>query len=186
MQVFSYERLPLTSIILLVTSAAWIAVTAAFTALPTGGEIQAPQSGFSAPDFTLLTPEDESITLSELRGKAVLVNLWASWCGPCRAEMPAMQRIYEEYKDAGLVILAVNATNQDSITNALSFYQEHQLTFPLLLDTTGEVSQMYQLRALPSSFFIGPDGVIEEVVIGGPMAEALLRVRVEQLLEAIN
>ncbi|NOH12825.1 MAG: TlpA family protein disulfide reductase [Chloroflexi bacterium] len=186
MRFFSYERLSLTSIIILTAGAAWIAVTAAFAAPTTDGEIRAPQSGFSAPDFTLLTSDDESITLSELRGKAVLVNLWASWCGPCRAEMPAMQRIYEEYENDGFVVLAVNATNQDNVTNALAFVQEHQLTFPILLDVTGEVSQMYQLRALPSSFFIRPDGVIEEVVIGGPMAEALLRVRVEQLLEETN
>lgn len=186
MQVFSYKRLPITSSIILVAGAGWIALTTAFAAPTTGGEIRAPQSGFSSPDFTLSTPDDKSITLSELRGKAVLVNLWASWCGPCRAEMPAMQSIYDEYKDDGFVILAINATNQDSMTNALAFVEEHQLTFPILLDTTGEVSQIYQLRALPSSFFIRPDGVIEEVVIGGPMAEALLRVRVEQLLEGIN
>lgn len=186
MRVFSYERLPFASILILGTGLAWIVITAAFTAPTTAGEIPAPQSGFSAPDFTLTTSEDEHITLSELRGKAVLVNLWASWCGPCRAEMPAMQRIYDEYKDFGFVVLAVNATNQDNVTNALAFAQEHQLTFPILLDLGGEVSQLYQLRALPSSFFIRPDGVIEEVVIGGPMAEALLRVRVEQLLEEIN
>jgi len=186
MQYSSYKRLPVLSTVLLAAGGVWIGLTAAFAGPTTGGEIRAPQSGFAAPDFTLFTQEGQAYSLSELRGNAVLVNFWASWCGPCRAEMPAMQRIYDQYKDKGFVVLAVNATNQDSVRNALAFAEEHQLTFPILLDPTGAVSQMYQLRALPSSFFIRPDGVIEEVVIGGPMAEALLRVRVEQILEGLD
>jgi peroxiredoxin len=100
--------------------------------------------------------------------------------------MPAMQRVYEEYKDQGFEILAVNATNQDSVEAALAFAQLYSLTFPIVMDTDGSVSRAYNLRALPSSFFIGADGVIQEVVIGGPMAEALLRVRVEQLLAGVR
>ena len=137
-----------------------------------------------APDFSLQNANGELVSLSELRGKAVLVNLWASWCGPCRAEMPAMQRVYERYKDEGLEILAVNATNQDSASEALAFAQELGLTYPILFDLDGSVSARYALLALPSSFFILPDGRIQEVVVGGPMAEALLIIRIESLLEA--
>jgi peroxiredoxin len=146
--------------------------------------LSAPQTGFQAPDFSLETADGEQFTLSALRGRPVLVNLWASWCGPCRAEMPAMERIFDQYKNQGFIVLAVNATNQDSVQAAVGFGEAHDLTFPLLMDLDGQVSAEYQLRALPSSYFIGPDGIIQEVVIGGPMAEALLRTRVENLLRS--
>jgi cytochrome c biogenesis protein CcmG/thiol:disulfide interchange protein DsbE len=113
----------------------------------------------------------------------VLINIWTSWCPPCRAEMPALQQVYEAYRDQGFEILAVNATNQDSQQDAVGFAQELGLTFPILLDSTGEVSNLYQLRSLPTSFFVDSRGIIHEVVIGGPMSEALLRTRVQQLLE---
>jgi thiol-disulfide isomerase/thioredoxin len=146
--------------------------------------ISAPQAGFLAPDFSLETAEGEVFSLSALRGRPILVNLWASWCGPCRAEMPAMERIFRQYQEQGFIVLAINATNQDNVESALAFGESYGLTFPLLMDIDGRVSSVYQLRALPSSYFIAPDGRIQEVVIGGPMAEALLRTRVENLLEA--
>jgi peroxiredoxin len=168
----------------LILGAIWMWFSAVPAGATTGGKIPAPQQGFLAPDFTLSTPEGEAYSLSDLRGQAVLINLWASWCRPCRAEMPAMQRIYEEYHSFGFEILAVNVTNQDSIPAAVAFAEEYGLEFPILLDLDGVVSRDYLLRALPSSFFVNRDGVIEEVVIGGPMAEALLRIRVEQLIGA--
>lgn len=145
--------------------------------------VPAPQAGFAAPDFKLNTPEGETYTLSELKGKAVLLNLWATWCPPCRAEMPAIQKMYEQYKDQGFIVLAVNMTSQDNPLNIAPFVKEYGLHFPILLDETGEISAAYQLRSLPSSYFIDRDGIISEVVIGGPMSEALLRTRIEKILE---
>jgi len=171
---------------ILILGAFWIVVSAVPPGMTTGGNISLPRAGFSAPDFTLSDADGTPIHLADLRGQPVIVNLWASWCGPCRAEMPALQRVHEAYKDTGLVILAVNATNQDSETAALAFAYELGLTFPILFDIDGQVSRLYELRALPSTYFIRPDGTIEEVVIGGPMAEALLRTRVERLLEVSN
>jgi peroxiredoxin len=171
---------------LLIGGMIWIGISAA---LPGGTEnpgIPAPQTGFLAPEFTLTTLEGETISLAELRGKAVLVNIWASWCIPCRSEMPTMQAVYEDYASRGFTILAVNATNQDSRREAADFVREYELTFPILLDLDGTVGQLYQVSALPSSFFIRPDGTIQEVVIGGPMAEALLRTRIEKLLAEVN
>ena len=112
----------------------------------------------------------------------MVINLWASWCTPCRAEMPAIQNVYEQYGEAGLVVLGVNATNQDNPQNANQFVEEMGLTFPILFDTDGEVSQRYLLTALPTTFFVDSNGTIQEVVVGGPMAEALLRIRIEQLI----
>lgn len=167
---------------ILLLSAGWIWFSKAPPGSATGGEIQAPSQGFVAPDFTLQTAGGDVVTLSELRGRAVLINLWASWCRPCRSEMPALERLYAAYHDRGFEILAVNATDQDDQSAALAFARELGLTFPILLDPQGVVSRQYALRALPTSFFIQPDGVIQEVVVGGPMSEALLRVRVETLL----
>lgn len=168
---------------ILVAGLAWLLISADRTGTSTAGQIPAPQVGFLAPDFTLSTAEGETITLSELRGKAVLVNLWATWCPPCRAEMPAIQKLYQQYRDQGFVVLAVNATNQDDLSKIPAFTREYGLTFPILLDTAGSVSRQYQLRSLPSSYFIDRQGIIQEVVIGGPMAETLLRTRIQKILE---
>jgi peroxiredoxin len=97
--------------------------------------------------------------------------------------MPAIEKVYNEYKDDGLVVLAVNMTYQDTPSNIAPFTDEYRLTFPILLDETGSVGSAYQLRSLPSSFFIDREGIIKEVVIGGPMAEALLRTRIEDVLK---
>ena len=168
--------------IILLAGLAWIVISADETGLSTAGEIPAPREGFLAPDFSLNTLSGDTIMLSELRGQAVLVNLWATWCAPCRAEMPAIQKLYSEYRGQGFEVLAVNMTYQDDYLAVQPFSQENQLTFPILLDENGKVAQKYELRSLPSSFFIDRDGIIQEVVIGGPMAEALLRTRIESII----
>jgi peroxiredoxin len=164
----------------------WIGISATLPGTTTNSGIPAPQAGFLAPDFSLTTLEGTALALSDFQGKAVLVNVWASWCSPCRAEMPAMQRTFEDYEDLGFTILAVNAATQDNRADAEAFIEEMGLTFPILFDTDGYVYEQYQISALPSSFFILPDGSIQEVVFGGPMAEALLKTRVESLLEEVN
>ena len=100
--------------------------------------------------------------------------------------MPAIQQVYQDYQDDGLVVLGINATNQDDITAVNSFVGEKQLSFPILFDRDGEVSRQYNLHSLPTSYFIDQDGIIQDVVVGGPMAEALLRTRVERLLEGLK
>lgn len=169
-------------ILILVAGLAWIGISA-HPPETKADMVPAPQVGFLAPDFTLKTPLGESFTLSDLRGHPVIINLWATWCPPCRAEMPAIQKLYDEYKEQGLMVLAINATNQDDAMAVAPFVDQYQLTFPILLDETGRVSRSYQLRSLPSSYFIGRDGVVRDVVIGGPMPEALLRAQVEALLK---
>jgi peroxiredoxin len=149
----------------------------------TSGKIPAPQLGFLAPAFELETPTGEEIKLSELRGQAVLVNLWAAWCPPCREEMQTIEKVFQEYNDQGFTVLGINMTYQDDPLAVGPFIDEQGLTFPILLDETGEMAKIYQLRSLPSSYFIRRDGIIDEVVIGGPMSEALLRTRVEDILK---
>jgi peroxiredoxin len=168
---------------LLAAAFAWILFSADRTGRSTSGRIPAPQTGFLAPDFELKTLDGSSIKLSDLRGQVVLVNLWATWCPPCRAEMKTLEIIQKDYQDQGFTILAVNMTSQDDRTAIAPFVEEQGLTYPILLDESGQVARAYQMKSLPSSFFIDRDGTVQEVVIGGPMAEALLRTRIEQLLK---
>ena len=168
-----------------VLGAIWIAVSQVPASATTGGAIPSPREGFLAPDFTLETLQGETVTLSDLRGKAVVVNLWASWCPPCRAEMPALQAAYEADRGRGLEILAVDMTYQDTEQDALRFIEEFGLTFTIPMDRDGTVARQYLLRALPSTFFVGPDGVITKVVIGGPMSEATIRTNGQAMLDEL-
>lgn len=170
-------------VLVLVLGLGWIFITADRSGVSTSGQIPAPQQGFRAPEFELKTSSGESVKLSDLRGQAVLVNLWATWCPPCRAEMQSIEKMYREYKDEGFTVLAVNMTYQDDPFAVMPFVKAQNLTFPILLDETSEMANAYQLRSLPSSYFIRRDGVINEVVIGGPMSEALLRTRIEDILK---
>ncbi len=170
-------------LLLLAGGFAWILFSADRAGTSTAGKIPAPQTGFLAPDFKLKTPDGETIQLSDLRGQPVLVNLWATWCPPCRAEMQTLETVYNDYKGQGFTVLAVNMTSQDDPNLVMPFVRERGLTYPILLDEKGEVAKAYQMKSLPSSFFINRDGTINEVVIGGPMAEALLRTRIEELLK---
>ncbi len=169
-------------LLLLLAGLAWIFLSADRSGTSTAGRIPAPQKGFLAPDFTLADPNGHQYHLASLRGKPVLVNLWATWCPPCRAEMPSIQKYYEQYAPQGLVVLGVNATAQDYPLNIVPFVQEYNLTFPILLDETGQVSHAYELRSLPSTFFINRDGSIAEIVIGGPMSGAILETYIKEIL----
>lgn len=166
----------------LIISAVWIAFSTDSTNTPIS-KTAAPQKGFAAPDFTLQSIDGSSYTLSELKGNAVLINLWATWCPPCRAEMPAIEKMYREYKNQGFIVLAINMTYQDNYADISPFALEYNLTFPILLDEKARAGSAYQLQSLPSSYFIDRSGIISEVVIGGPMAEALLRTRIEKILK---
>ncbi len=168
-------------ILILIAGAAWILFTAKQN--PTSAEGPAPQIGFPAPDFTLKTATGETYTLSDLKGQAVLVNMWATWCPPCRAEMPAIESVYMEYKDQGLVVLAINQTIQDNPLDIAPFTSEYGLTFPILLDETADTARAYHIQSLPSSYFINRQGIINKVIIGGPMSEALLRTQIEEILK---
>lgn len=141
-----------------------------------------PQTGFTAPDFTLPALDDQPVTLTDLRGKVVVLNLWASWCPPCRAEMPALNAVYEKYRDQGLVVLGLNTTYQDDEAGARTAIRDWGLTFPIVFDRAGATSRQYRVQAMPTTFFIGRDGVIRDMVFGGPMSEALIASKIEKLL----
>jgi cytochrome c biogenesis protein CcmG/thiol:disulfide interchange protein DsbE len=127
-----------------------------------------PRPGFPAPDFTLETLDGRAVTLSDLRGQVLLINFWASWCPPCREEMPAIQQVYERYR------------GQDSQVTAFS--DRLELTFPVLMDRDGSVFDRYRVMALPSTFFVDRAGVIQELAVGGPLSRAFIESQVVPLL----
>lgn len=143
-----------------------------------------PQVGYRAPDFTLPRLDGGEVTLSDLRGQVVVVNFWATWCPPCRAEMPDLQRAYEDRKAEGLTILAVNTTFQDSESSAAQFVRDLALELPVLLDRSGEMSRSYELRAMPTTLFVDRQGIVREVILGGPMSEETIEENLDQLLNA--
>ncbi|MGB1220652.1 MAG: TlpA disulfide reductase family protein [Alcanivoracaceae bacterium] len=109
-----------------------------------------------APDFTLPSLSGSNIKLSENRGDVVMVNFWASWCGPCRQEMPLLDELYSEYKDYGFVLLGVNV-DEDS-EKAKDLLEQVKVSFPVLLDPQGKVSALYDIDAMPSTVLIDRDG----------------------------
>ncbi|MBE3145120.1 MAG: TlpA family protein disulfide reductase [Planctomycetes bacterium] len=130
--------------------------------------------GKPAPDFSLKNMEGKMINLSAFHGKVVLINLWASWCPPCRYEMPGIQAAYEKYKDEGLVVLGIDFTVQDNLQGVKEFIQELKLTFPILLDETGDISAgLYGMRGLPTSFFIDSEGILKRIQVGAMLPEKL-------------
>ncbi|MBX9972629.1 TlpA disulfide reductase family protein [Cytobacillus firmus] len=125
------------------------------------------EKGNLAPDFELTDMEGNPVKLSDYRGKAVLLNFWASWCPPCRAEMPHMEKLYNKYKGENFDILAVNLTNTEKNSgDAEKFVKELGLTFTIPMDVKGEAGSDYNIMAYPTSYFIDSDGVIREKVLG--------------------
>jgi peroxiredoxin len=112
--------------------------------------------GTAAPDFTLRTLSGPNMRLQEQRGQVVLVNFWATWCGPCRKEMPHLNRIADKYRSSGLVMLGVNV--DDDVRNAADVATKLGVKFPVLLDTDKKVSRLYDLNSMPSTLVIDRSG----------------------------
>ncbi|MCM3089042.1 TlpA family protein disulfide reductase [Bhargavaea ginsengi] len=135
--------------------------------------------GQIAPDFELQTMDGETVRLSDYRGERVFINFWATWCPPCRAEMPDMQKIHEDGEGK---VLAVNLTHTEkSPDDASEFAKELGLTFPILMDTTGDLAEQFNVVAYPTSYMIDSDGRIQFVAMGAMnydmMRRELLRMK---------
>jgi len=135
------------------------------------------------PDFTLPDPAGKKVSLKDFRGKLVMLNFWASWCAPCREEMPTMERLYQEFKKKGFVILAVDV--KDNRKDALAFIKELKLTYPVVFDPDGQVGLLYGAWGLPATYLIGPTGEGLARMWGpadwySPGARQLIKVLVEE------
>ncbi|MET3699385.1 peroxiredoxin [Bacillus oleivorans] len=127
-----------------------------------------------ATDFELASLDGNQIKLSDLKGKIVILNFWATWCPPCKAEMPHLQNFYEDHKNNDIEILAVNLTNLDDGEEVVkSFVTDYGLTFPVLLDTEGDVGMTYETFTIPTSYILDQEGRIFQKVVG-PMDEQML------------
>ena len=124
-----------------------------------------------APDFTLQDLDGNTVRLSDLRGKVVFLNFWATWCPPCRAEMPDIEKVHRKYRDRDVVVLGIDL--RESVSTVRAFIGEGGYTWTFLLDTTGKVGSMYQVRGIPASYFIDRKGVIRAVAIGAMTGQAM-------------
>jgi len=126
------------------------------------------------PDFELTTLEGEAVKLSDYKGKKVVLNFWATWCHPCRAEMPHMQNYYEDFaEEENVEMLAVNLTYGDSESKVIEFVKDFGLTFPIPMDEDGTIGEMFEVITIPSSYIIDSSGKIQNK-IQGPMDDQML------------
>jgi thiol-disulfide isomerase/thioredoxin len=155
----------------------WLVVCLVYLFLPGAAEpagsagfleefaLQTPAERVEAPTFSLPAVDRTRVSLADFRGKMVLLNFFATWCGPCREEMPGMERLHRVYRNKGLVVLAVDM--QEGREAVAAFMRELKLSFPSLLDGDGEVAYQYGLRGVPATFLIGRGGEILWRAYGG-------------------
>ncbi len=132
---------------------------------------QALSTGSSAPEFQLALLDGAAMRLSDLRGKVVVLNFWASWCAPCRWEMPAFERVWQEYKDKGVIFVGVAVADREQ--DAKAFAGEVGVTYSLGMDASGEIASAYQIVGLPTTYFIDRQGRISRVLTGAANEGAL-------------
>lgn len=134
-----------------------------------------------APDFTLKSSAGDNIRLSEQKGKVVMLNFWASWCGPCRQEMPLLDGIYKKYSKTGFVLLGINV--EEDSTDAKKMLKNLNVTFPILFDSDNKLSNLYKLDAMPTSIIIDKKGKIRYIDRGySPGDENKYRDQIMELL----
>ena len=156
-----------------------VSETALTSSAYTANEIEVSSERKVAQDFTLTTLQGEQVSLSDYKGKIVILNFWTSWCGPCKEEMPHMQSFSEKHPDVAM--LAVNLTSMDLGIDAVKqFVDEFGLTFPILLDEADVVGKQYNILTIPTSYIIDPEGRIFKEVIG-PMDEPMMEELVREL-----
>ena len=120
---------------------------------------------FTAPDNILLSLDGKKHTLADYRGKPVIVNFWATWCPPCREELPSMNRAWEKIKNEGIAMIAINlAETDDTVT---PFLDKHPIDFTVLLDSQGQAAQDWGVQGLPTTFVVSPEGKVVYQVVGG-------------------
>jgi peroxiredoxin len=147
-----------------------------------------PATGMPATDFTLTDLDGRTQSLSQYRGKVVLLNFWATWCKPCTTEMPAMQACYDKLRDKGFVVLAVNELEDDE--KVREHIRAYKHTFPVLMDRENRVANLYGVYGLPVSVFIDETGIVQAYVKGGLLTEQkiedeIARIRAAKPMQAV-
>ena len=155
---------------------------------PTGGSRDTASPGDAeksvkskAPDFSLKDAHGGSLSLSSLRGKVVLINFWATWCPPCKAEMPSMNRLYNEIRNRGFEVVAISTDN--SLSTVKDFLARNRIDFPVLFDETKSVTRQYHVFSMPTTFLIDRSGMIVEKFYGEEdWTDPVIRKKIERLL----
>ena len=154
-------------------------VTLADVQLPPGRDTEKSKVGFKAPAFTVRNLKGQRVQLADHKGKVVILNLWTTWCGPCRVEMPGMENLYRRYRSQGLEILAVSL-DKGSSGKIQTFADEYRLSFPVLLDSDGQVERRYHNLTIPTTFVIDKKGMVVAEVDGAKNWES------EETFEALE
>lgn len=163
----------------LLAGGGWIVYSRVPPAAPgPAGLTEAPLAGYLAPDFTLVASNGETVALSDYAGRPVVLNFWASWCVPCRAEMPELQATSVKYNGQAVILGVNQGEDQETVAD---FARGLGMSYPLMLDGDGRVNQLYSVNALPTTVFISSDGVVEEVYLG-ILNQAILEERIEALI----
>ena len=136
-----------------------------------------PLVGSPAPEIVLKDLQGRDVKLSDLRGKVVLVNFWATWCKPCKEEMPAMQASYDKLRDKGFVVLAVNEL--EDTARVAEHIRTHGHTFEVVMDHNNQVANVYGVVGLPASFLVDPQGIVRERIAGSLLTES----RIEEMVK---
>jgi peroxiredoxin len=140
-----------------------------------------PEVGSLAPDFTLQTLDGQTVRLADMRGRPVVISYWATWCGPCKIELPILQSLSQQYAQTGIQILTVNAIEQDKVDAVQGLITQMGLTMPVLLDQQNQFQSAYKQLFFPTSYFIDSNGVVRFIKLGDA-SEAELRGNVEKLI----
>ena len=143
---------------------------------------QAESTKSKAHDFTLKSNSGENLRLSDFRGQVVLINFWATWCGPCRQEMPKLDELHKRYKRAGVAVWGVNVEDDSSLPE--NFLKNNPVDFPILYDVTSEVSELYNVDAMPTTVIVDRNGKIRHLHRGyKPGYEKIYRQQIKELLK---
>ncbi|MBI4787861.1 MAG: redoxin domain-containing protein [Chloroflexi bacterium] len=171
-------------IAIIVTLGLLTLILSACSGLSLAGLNAAPSSGSArpttvkvgdlAPEFILKSMTGDEIVLSKLEGRPVIINFWATWCGPCREEFPALVRKYKQYQEQGLVIIGINFQDENSDEGIRTFMRNTLVNFPIVRDTGERVGRMYRVNGLPTSIFVDRKGIVRDIVVGGPMTDDFL------------
>jgi peroxiredoxin len=148
----------------------------------TSSEAAMPKAGESAPDFALKAASGKNLRLRELRGEVVMINFWATWCGPCRQELPLLNKLYAQYRQAGFVLLGVNIDDDPAAAKEMA--SKLGVSFPLLFDSDKRVTRMYDVSTMPATLILDRNGKVRHVHRGYvPGVEATYQSQVRELLK---